>query len=343
MDTVKDVIVIGAGISGLVAATTLQKQMYDVAVLEQSPIVGGRMATAKLQDGIADYGAQFFTARTPIFQKQVDNWIQSGLVFVWGHDWSDGSIKDTNPDGGSRYAAHSGMYTLAQAISKEVEDIHFQVSVKAVEWLDNHWVVTDKNGATYTGSVLILTPPVPISLKLLVNISLSNSEYEELNRITYNPALCGLFAVTGDVNLPTSGGVQDFSNSIYWIADNLTKGISPQQRVITMQLNRLYSQKYFDDPDEVTLQFLQDKLEKHLQPGATITAKALKKWQYGLPLTTYPYDILQVENAPLIFAGDGFGGRGRFEGAYLSGLAAGRAANSIIQNKQAAYKFINQS
>jgi predicted NAD/FAD-dependent oxidoreductase len=40
---------------------------------------------------------------------------------------------------------------------------------------------------------------------------------------------------------------------------------------------------------------------------------------------------LQAENMPLIFAGDAFGGRGRIEGAYLSGLAAGQAAQSLLE------------
>jgi len=60
------VIVIGAGIAGLVAAYELRKEGIDVVILESSGKSGGRMATEKYHNTIIDTGAQFLSSGYPI-------------------------------------------------------------------------------------------------------------------------------------------------------------------------------------------------------------------------------------------------------------------------------------
>lgn len=60
------VIVVGAGIAGLVAAYELQKAGINVAILESSNSSGGRMATTNYHDSIIDTGAQFLSSGYPI-------------------------------------------------------------------------------------------------------------------------------------------------------------------------------------------------------------------------------------------------------------------------------------
>jgi phytoene dehydrogenase-like protein len=63
-----DVIVIGAGVSGLIAARTLQATGARVLGLDKGRGVGGRMATRRTDWGVFDHGAQFLTARDPQFR-----------------------------------------------------------------------------------------------------------------------------------------------------------------------------------------------------------------------------------------------------------------------------------
>ncbi|HKH76409.1 MAG TPA: FAD-dependent oxidoreductase, partial [Rubrobacteraceae bacterium] len=67
--TIESCVVVGAGLSGLVAAQTLQDAGTRVAVLEAEDKVGGRMRTDRVGGGVFDHGAQFFTARGDRFTE----------------------------------------------------------------------------------------------------------------------------------------------------------------------------------------------------------------------------------------------------------------------------------
>jgi monoamine oxidase len=65
----QDVIVIGAGLSGLMAALILKKKGKQIVVLEAQPRVGGRIFTSTEQGSIIDLGAQFVSPQQERIQK----------------------------------------------------------------------------------------------------------------------------------------------------------------------------------------------------------------------------------------------------------------------------------
>lgn len=328
MDT--DVIVIGAGLAGLVAAQEIEAAGKTVIVLDKGTSVGGRLATRRIQNGLADHGAQFFTVRTPEFQKRVDDWMARDLLAIWGYGWSDGSMKRSANDGHPRYIAKSGMNALAKDLAASLKDVRTNVTVNSIHWRGDSWQVMDSNNLSLSSRVLILTAPVPQSLDLLVEVPLKEKDKQALEHIQYAPCIAGLFVIEGEVNLPEPGALQDFNQTVYWIADNQAKGISPNERVITLHVEERYSRQHYDAPDAEILEMLTDSLKKYLGDDATIKESQVKRWRYSLPLTTHPYDVLKAENLPLLFAGDAFGGRARVEGAYLSGLAAGKTIAELF-------------
>jgi predicted NAD/FAD-dependent oxidoreductase len=320
-----DVIIVGAGLSGLVAGRELSAAGKRVLLLDKGKSSGGRLATRRIGDGLADHGAQFFTARTSAFQAEVDAWVQAGHVYVWGHGWSDGSLKRTVNDGHPRYAAHGGMNQIAKVLQEGL-DVRTEMTVGTIHYGAHGWHIMANNGANeFASRALILTPPVPQALELTKGIPLADIDRDALKRVEYGPCIAGMFVVEGDVDLPEPGAIQNFTQPVYWIADNKQKGISPNERIVTMHVESRFSRSHYDDPDEQLLAFLQDELKKHLKNGAVIKEAQLKKWRYSVPLTTYHRDTLLATGLPLAFAGDAFGGRGRVEGAYLSGLAAAQA------------------
>ena len=77
------VAVVGAGLSGLVAATTLAAGGHDVVVLDKGRSPGGRLATRRIAGATLDHGAQFFTVRDDRFAALVQAWSDAGVVVEW--------------------------------------------------------------------------------------------------------------------------------------------------------------------------------------------------------------------------------------------------------------------
>ena len=77
------VIIIGAGIAGLAAARSLSAANIPAILLDKGRGVGGRMATRRSGDAAFDHGAQFFSAKTPEFQRVVEETLQPEVVSLW--------------------------------------------------------------------------------------------------------------------------------------------------------------------------------------------------------------------------------------------------------------------
>jgi renalase len=87
-----DVIIVGGGLAGIMAANTLKEAgVNDVLIVEKGKSVGGRLATRRVGGGKADHGTQFFTAFTDLFNKQALNWHENGWTkkMVW---WNSSKV-----------------------------------------------------------------------------------------------------------------------------------------------------------------------------------------------------------------------------------------------------------
>ncbi|MBC8098306.1 MAG: FAD-dependent oxidoreductase [Armatimonadetes bacterium] len=322
-----DVIIIGAGLSGLLAANAVQQQGKSVMVLDKGTSVGGRLATRRLGAGLADHGAQFFTVRDPEFQAVVEGWLSAGVVYQWALGWSDGSLQPVSDDGHPRYAAHGGMNAIARHIAQTVQEVRVNIKVTAVKALVDSYEVLDEGGQQYLAKALMMTPPAPQALALLDagDVRLNAEDRTALEQIRYQPCLTGLFRLAGDVQLPTPGAIQRRDAPISWIANNKQKGISPDETIITVQADGDTSAQWWDDPDERSLNALRTDLLPWLPEGAVIVEQQLKRWRYSAPVVLHPARYLRAADLPpLVFAGDGFM-HPRVEGAALSGLAAAAA------------------
>jgi len=60
-----DILILGAGLAGLLAAADLQASGFQSLVVDKGRGVGGRLASRRIGSATFDHGAQFITARTP--------------------------------------------------------------------------------------------------------------------------------------------------------------------------------------------------------------------------------------------------------------------------------------
>lgn len=327
----REVLIVGAGLSGLLAALRLQENGRQVTLIDKARTTGGRLATRAMGPGFADSGAQFFTVREPAFRHYVDAWQRAGLVYVWSTGWSDGSLiaGGAPSDGYPRYAVNGGMNALARHLTDQLlaqgTTIITDRRITRISQVSDGWQVTDEQHNQYAGATLILTPPVPQSLAFLDagGIELTTADRVALERIAYAPCLCGLFWLEGDITLPEPGALQRPGADLAWVADNQRKGISPDATLITVHAGPVYSATHSDVPEDELLATFQASLQPFMRGKVKLHEAQLKRWRYALPTVTHPARYLQAQGLPpLYFGGDAFGGP-RVEGAALSGLAIG--------------------
>ena len=164
----KPIIVIGAGLSGLLTARTLQKAGLPVVVFEKSRGFGGRMATRRMGNAVMDHGAQFFTVRDPRFQDLVSSWVEHGLVAVWARGFAS-PPRVHEQDGHPRYRGVPGMTAVPKHLAQGL-DVRSQTRIVSIKLVDRTWQVQSENGDTFKGVALVLTAPVPQSLALLESV-----------------------------------------------------------------------------------------------------------------------------------------------------------------------------
>jgi len=329
-----DVLIIGAGLAGLMAARKLEEAGLSVIVLDKGRSVGGRMATRRVGPGLADHGAQFFTVRDPAFEAHVDQWKADGVVFVWSHGFSDGSLVTAPTDGHPRHAVNGGMNELTKHLAKDLNDVQINTKVVTATCDDKGWILQNENGGLFLGRSLIMTAPVPQSLQILDEGAtiLTREDYDQLASVEYAPCLTGVFWVEGALTLPPPGAVQRKNNKITWIGDNQQKGISKDAVIVTLQASEEYSKQMWNAPDGRILNALRTNLEIFMRDGAVVREAQLKRWRYSRPTSSIEGRVFVADNTPpLLFAGDAFGGP-RVEGATLSGLAAGEKLIEIFNS-----------
>lgn len=320
----KQCLIIGAGMSGLMAAQTLQRAGWQVTILDKGRGVGGRMATRRIEGAIFDHGAQFFTVRDPRFAQYVDTWRAAGVVEQWARGFPKPDAM-TYADGYPRYCGVSGMTAIAKYLSANL-DVRIGVRVQEIAIQGGEqWQVTTVTGEQYKAPYLLLSMPVPQAVALLDTgaVPLPTAQRTLLASIDYDPCFAVLATLEGPSHIPPPGAVQIDSDPIRWIADNTQKGVSPNRHAVTIHGSASFSRDYFEADTAVVAQKLLAAAQDWL--GSAVINYQVQRWRYSQPVSVYSEPYLSLDMQPFVaFTGDAFGAS-RVEGAALSGLAAADA------------------
>ena len=324
----RDVIVIGAGIAGLVAARDLRAAGRRVLVLEKSRGLGGRAATRRWDGLPVDHGAQFFTARSAEFCAQVDEWLQGGTCFEWARGLHraapDGPLP---PDGDNfpRYACREGMSTLGRALVGE--DDSFILRDRTVSGLlrdEAGWSVQTRDGEIYRSQALLMTPPPPQSATLLEPAVPEAAG--ALSRINMSPCLA-LVARYERLELPWKGIQAPGDATVSWIGHDTSKrpDLHPDTTVLVVHASPQFSGENFAREEKYLIGELLDAAGRMAKEDlAAPSAVFLQRWRYALGADEdAELARLFPGKAPLALAGDAIAG-GKIEGAWQSGREAAR-------------------
>jgi predicted NAD/FAD-dependent oxidoreductase len=323
-----DVLVIGAGIAGLTAARELRAAGKNVLVLEKSRGFGGRAATRRW-DGIpVDHGAQFFTARSPEFRAQVEEWLRRGVCFEWCrglHHATDDGLQPPDGDNFPRYACREGMAALGRGLAgPDPSFVLREAKATKVRRHDSHWEICTEDGRVFRSGALIMTPPPPQSADLLADTSPEATAF--LLSLVMGPCLA-VAARYEQTEFSWRGIQAPTDPTVSWIGNDTSKrpDLHPDVTVLVVHASPDFSASYYNADEKVIVRQLLEHAG-HIAKADLSAPQSwfLQRWRYALgPQSDGEPARLISGTPPLVLGGDAIAG-GKIEGAWLSGKAAAK-------------------
>lgn len=324
----RSIAVIGAGVSGLTAARILQDHGHTVTVFEKSRGRGGRAATRRADDLQFDHGAQYFTARNPVFRQQVDAWQENGVVEPWRASIGrlvNGEIL-ASPDSTERFVAAPGMNALGRHLAQSL-DVRTETRVAPFHQRDDRWALLDGNGdALGSFDFVIVSAPAPQARELLQTAAPDLAEQAAL--VTPLPTWTVMMAFADDHRLPYQGLFFD-AGPLSWAAQNSSK---PGRNGNTWVLHASaeWSQAHLGAPrDQIAGQLADWFCATTGLDRSSVTHLDGHSWLYSLFANPLDVGALWDGATGIGACGDWCQGA-RVEGAFLSGQAvAGRLLGTL--------------
>src|SRR5690606_36865418 len=137
---------------GLQLGRRLRAAGISVSLFDKARGPAGRIATRRLDYGRFDHGAQYFTARDPVFAEQVADWRARGVVARWTGQvvtLTEGAIQP-EPAPVARHVGVPSMSAMARDLASGA-DVTVGVRIASVRRKDSRWVLTADDGHEFDG------------------------------------------------------------------------------------------------------------------------------------------------------------------------------------------------
>lgn len=293
--------VIGAGLSGLTCARQLQTQGHSVTVYEKSREVSGRMSTRQTEFGGFDYGAQYLTASSADFRKQLAGWKKAGLIIDWNAD-------------------------LAQGLDIRCEQVVRRIEPLGKQWLlsvGSNSVAIDATAGPF--DAVLLAVPADQAAPLLAPIP---ALAKQVAKAKLSPCWAMMLSFPLPLELGYDGAWVSGSR-LAWIARDNAKPEHRDGERWVAHASTDWSVRHLEDDEER----VKEKLLKafHEATGSQVQPihASAHRWRYAQALAPLAEDCLWRPKLRIGVCGDWFAagleGCGRVENAWISGMALAAA------------------
>lgn len=313
-----DTLVIGAGWSGLTAASRLVEAGQRVCVVEKSRGPGGRSATRRNGKDRFDHGAQYFTARSAAFGRQLQQWRDDGWIQKWSPRLTaiggDGGHHD--PESVQRFVALPGMSGVCRQLAEPL-DCRFELRVDSLAH-DGHWTAQLDSGDTLEALRLLITAPPAQAAALL---GTSHSLHDELAGVVFDPCIALMAAFGDEFEARFDAAFVNAPGPLSWIARDSSKpGREGECWVAhaTADWSREHLEHGFDDLADVLASALCEQLD--IDPSR-LRSRSAHRWRYAQVADPRDDGFLARPDQHLAISGDWLAGS-RVEGAWRSGRKA---------------------
>ena len=263
-----DVVVIGAGMSGIACARALHAAGLPVRLIDKGRGIGGRMATRRVSvagNSITfDHGAQY-----------LDQSQDAANIAALGHE----AVAAWHlAEGTSRIVGVPGMAALPKALAHDL-DVTLNTRVATVRERGNVYEIETDAGKT-TVSHMVITVPAPQLTPILGETHLI---VQQASRVLMRPCLTLMAAFNRDTPAPFVTK-RDANATLTWIAQNNTKpGRSTAYQTWIAQAHPDWSTTNIDvDQSEIKAQLVDLLCSELGVDPVKICHAGLQAWRYGL-------------------------------------------------------------
>ncbi|XLZ71261.1 FAD-dependent oxidoreductase [Massilia sp. SR12] len=308
--------IIGAGIAGLSCASALSAAGHSVVVFDKARGPGGRLCTCRGDDWQADHGAQYFTARDALFQREVARWVDSGAVAAWQVTPAVlGSERKPLPEAPLRYVGVPGMSALGKALATGLDVRTGHTIQEPIRGADGWHLSSVEHGALGGAfSQVIVAAPAPQAAVLLAQAA------PALSTLAAAQSMEPCWTVVAQSAEPAQFGFgAAFVNAgpLRWMARNNSKPGRSGQDCWVLQANAQWSAEHIEHDAADVAAALLSAFRKLGGPAAV--AVRTHRWRYANCETEQIGSAWDAELG-IGLCGDWLQG-GRVEGAWLSGRA----------------------
>jgi renalase len=352
-----DVVIIGAGISGLTAAQALHSQGYRVAVVDKSRGLGGRMATRRRGTTIIDHGCRYLEPEKISAWEPLTALLEAGTIRPWQPEGftlgADGSLSATGVK--TLYGARQGMSAIAKALAPGLP-IHRSWRATALTPIDQGWRITGAalgegdrpEATTMEARAIVVAIPAPQALDLIAGVAQHHSGLQDwvrqLQTVSFDPVITVMagYGPQPPELLPgqtQAGGWMIDGNGhpmLRWLALDSSKRTAPPdavpETVVVLHSSSALAAEVIDRTD---LDAVGQALLAAAHPLATWLSQPqwmqVHRWRYGFVQHCLGTKILHSPAIPtLVGCGDWCMGE-NVTGAIASGTEAAAAIAPALQ------------
>lgn len=319
----KSIAVIGSGMATCGLIHALNKESYDIQIFEKARGTGGRMAHHKSPEGNLEFGAQFFTARTPELQALVAHWYQNNLITPLHNLPLIGNLSTPAWVPQDRFSALHRNLLKSHHLWFQHKVISTSV---AAEKLNLQIENTLENSMLEKGPFdhVVITAPTPQAIHLLPP---EHPFVTALSTVDYWP--CWVMVAESNV---TDGNqtplIVESDPDIAWL-QRYNRGHKSQW---VIQMSHQWSFEHVEKTQAFVEEAIKFKLQgmgifQHSAIGSSnIDTLRCHRWLYAKPKTILDKPYLYEKH--ISFAGDACLG-GRVEDAFTSGYLLGKHLNTL--------------
>ncbi|MEM9440439.1 MAG: FAD-dependent oxidoreductase [Pseudomonadota bacterium] len=319
--------VVGAGLAGLVCARVLQDHGLNVSLIDKGRAPGGRMSRRRAEPFAFDHGAQYFTARKPVFRRYIESWRRDGIIDVW-----HGKTVTIGPDGlrpldskDERYVGIPGMNALAKHLAADLE-IHVGTEVSGLIPAAAGWRIDAPNKAKskQVDLVLLATPPRQAASLL----SRAPALADRLSGVDMHPCWAVMLGFDERLDLPFDAAKVS-EGPLAWLARNSSKPMREGAESWVLHADPAWSRNQLELEADDVLPHIKKAFSELTGISIAPTFAKAHRWRYALASQPLGEVCLFDEDLQLGVCGD-WCLAGRVEAAFHSGIAlAGRVLGSL--------------